>query len=53
VAELARWIPIDIIEWQYRHLLKATYWDVHRLVDWWAHQVISVLPLPEDVVFFS
>ena len=50
VAELARWTPIDITEWRCRRLLKATYWDVHRLVDWWAHQVISVLPPPEDGV---
>jgi len=37
-------------EWRCRRLLKATYWDVHRLIDWWAHQVISVLPPPEDGV---
>jgi len=34
LAELARWTPIDITEWRCRRLLKATYWDVHRLVDW-------------------
>jgi hypothetical protein len=50
VAELARWTPVDITEWRFRRLLKAPYWDVHRLVDWWAHQVISVLPPPEDGV---
>ena len=50
VAELARWTPVDVTEWRCRRLLKATYWDVHRLVDWWAHQVISVLPPPEDGV---
>jgi Transposase DDE domain len=50
VAELARWTPIHITEWRFRRLLKATYWDIHRLVDWWAHQVISVLPPPEDGV---
>ena len=50
VAELARWTPLDITEWRFRRLLKATYWDVHRLVDWWAPQVISVLPPPEDDV---
>jgi len=48
VAELARWTPIDITEWRLRRLLKATYWDVHRLIDWWAHQVILVLPPPQD-----
>ena len=50
VAELARWTPIEMTEWRCRRLLKATYWDVHRLIDWWAHQVISVLPPPEDGV---
>jgi hypothetical protein len=50
VAELARWTPIDITEWRFRRLLKATYWDVHRLIAWWAHQVISILPPPEDGV---
>jgi len=50
VAELARWIPINITEWRFRRLLKAPYWDVHALVDWWAHQAIAVLPPPEDGV---
>jgi hypothetical protein len=49
-AELARWTPIDITEWRGRRLLKSTYSNVHRLVDWWAHQVLSVLPPPEDGV---
>jgi hypothetical protein len=50
VVELARWTPIDITEWRFRRLLKATYWDVHRLIDWWAHQVMASLPPPEDGV---
>ena len=50
VAALARWTPSDITEWRFRRLLKAAYWDVHRLIDWWAHQVIAVLPPPEDGV---
>lgn len=50
VVELARWTPIDITEWRFRRLLKATYWDVHRLIDWWAHQVMAMLPPPEDGV---
>jgi hypothetical protein len=50
VAELARWTPIDITEWRFRRLLKATYWDVHGLVDGWAHQAMAVLPPPEDGV---
>ena len=50
VTALARWTPADITEWRFRRLLKATYWDVHRLIAWWAHQVISVLPPPQDGV---
>jgi hypothetical protein len=50
VAELARWTPSQITEWRCRRLLKATYWEAHRLIAWWAHQVISVLPPPEDGV---
>jgi len=50
VAELARWTPIDLTEWRFRRLLKADYWDVHGLVDWWAHQAMAVLPPPEDGV---
>ena len=50
VAALARWTPSDLTEWRCRRLLKAAYWDVHRLIDWWAHQVIAVLPPPEDGV---
>jgi hypothetical protein len=50
VAELARWIPINLAEWRFRRLLKADYWDVHGLVDWWAHQAMAVLPPPEDGV---
>ncbi len=50
VAELARWTPIDITEWRFRRLLKATYWDVHRLVDGWAHQAMARWPPPEDGV---
>jgi hypothetical protein len=50
VSELARWTPIDITEWRFRRVLKADYWDIHGLVDWWAHQAMAVLPPPEDGV---
>ena len=50
VSELARWTPIDIPQWRFCRVLKATDWDVHGLIAWWAHQAIAVLPPPEDGV---
>jgi hypothetical protein len=50
LAELARWTPGEVTVWRLRRLLKATYWDVHRLVEWWAQQALTLLPPPEDGV---
>ena len=50
LAELARWTPDEVTSWRWRRLLKATYWDVHGLVAWWAHQAFNTLPPPEDGV---
>ena len=50
LAELARWTPKDVTVWRLRRLLRATYWDVHRLVEWWAQQPLTLLPPPEDGV---
>jgi hypothetical protein len=48
LAELARWPPTDMPVWRLRRVLKATDWDVHRLVAWWAHQALHILPPPAD-----
>lgn len=50
LAEFARWTPAEVTSWRWRRLLKATYWDVHGLVAWWAHQALNTLPPPEDGV---
>jgi hypothetical protein len=50
LAELARWTPKDVTAWRWRRLLKATYGDIHRLVEWWAQQALMLLPPPEDGV---
>jgi Transposase DDE domain len=50
LAELARWTPKDVTVWRLRRLLRATYWDVHRLVEWWAQKALTLLPPPEDGV---
>ena len=50
LAELARWTPAEITAWRWRRLLKATYWNVHLLVEWWAQQALHTLPPPEERV---
>jgi hypothetical protein len=50
LAELARWTPTNVTVWRLRRVLRATYWDVHKLVEWWAQQALSLLPPPADGV---
>lgn len=50
LAELARWTPQDMTVWRLRRLLKATYGDIHKLVEWWAQQALTLLPPPADGV---
>jgi len=50
LAEFARWTPTAVTAWRLRRLLKATYWEVHVLVAWWAHEALSLFPPPEDGV---
>ena len=46
--ELACWSPRQITEWRLRRLLKASYWCVHLLIEWLAHDVMTQLPPAED-----
>ena len=46
--ELARWSPRQITEWRLRRLLKASYWCVHLLIEWLAHDVMAQLPPADD-----
>jgi Transposase DDE domain len=48
LAELARWTPAQVTVWRFRRLLKASYWNVHLLVEWWAQEALATLPPPSD-----
>jgi hypothetical protein len=48
LAELARWTPAQVTVWRLRRLLKASYWHVHLLVEWWAQEALHTLPPPKD-----
>lgn len=50
LTERARWTPGEVTVWRWRRVLKATYWDVHRLVEWGAHKALALLPPPADGV---
>lgn len=52
LAELARWTPSQITAWRFRRLLKAAYWDVHLLVEWWVQEALHTLPPPKDGTLF-
>ena len=45
---LARWTPAQVTVWRFRRLLKASYWNVHLLVEWWAQEALATLPPPSD-----
>lgn len=48
LAELARWTPVQVTAWRFRRLLKASYWDIHLLIEWWFQEAMQTLPAPED-----
>ena len=48
LEELARWTPVQITAWRLRRLLKAAYWDVPLLVEWWSQEALHTLPPPKD-----
>ena len=50
--ELARWSPRQITEWRLRRLLCASYGSIHLLIEWLAHDVIALLPPPEDGILY-
>jgi hypothetical protein len=45
---LARWMPAQVTVWGFRRLLKASYWNVGVLVEWWVQEALATLPPPED-----
>jgi hypothetical protein len=48
LADLAHWTPASITTWRFRRVLKATYWDVQLLVEWWVQEALTTLPPPKD-----
>ena len=52
LEELARWTPASITVWRFRRLLKASYWNIHLLVEWWAQEALNTLPPPSDGALF-
>jgi len=52
LEELARWTPIQSTAWRFRRLLKAVYWDVHLLGEWWSQEALNTLPPPKDGVLY-
>ncbi len=52
LEELARWTPAQITVWRFRRLLKASYWNIHVLVEWWVQEALNTLPPPKDGTLF-
>ena len=52
LKELSRWAPSFVTEWRFRRLLKAGYWSIHLVPDWFAQEVMQRLPIPEDRVIY-
>src|ERR1700756_5416521 len=52
LEELARWPPASITVWRFRRVLKATYWDVHLLREWWGQAALHTVPPPKDGILY-
>ena len=52
LEELARWTPAQVTVWRFRRLLKASYWNVHVLVEWWGQEALNTLLPPKDGTLF-
>jgi hypothetical protein len=48
LEELARWTPGSITAWRLRRVLKAAYWKIPLLVEWWVQEAFNPLPPPKD-----
>src|SRR5438874_11339187 len=45
LEELARWTPGSITAWRFRRMLKADYWNIYLLVEWWGQDALHTLLL--------
>ena len=52
LQEIARWNPQAVTEWRLRRLLKASYWSIHLLIEWFAQEVMAQLPPPDDGILY-
>ncbi len=52
LEEFSRWTPAAVTAWRLARLLKATYWNVHLLVEWMAQDLIANLPAPPDGILY-
>jgi hypothetical protein len=52
LQEMARWTPASITAWRFSRLLKASYWNIHLIVSWMAHDLIATLPPPTNRILF-
>lgn len=52
LEELVHWPPAQVTAWRLRRVLKAAYWDVHLLVEWWVQEALNTLPPPKDGTLF-
>jgi hypothetical protein len=52
LEEMARWTPATITAWRFGRLLKATYWNVHLIVSWLAHDLLMTLPAPPNGILY-
>jgi len=52
LAEMARWTPATMTAWRFGRVLKATSWNVHLLVRWWAQDLLATLPSPANGVLY-
>ena len=52
LEELAHWTPAQVTAWRFRRVLKAAYWNIHVLVEWWGQEALNTLPPPKDGTLF-
>jgi len=52
LQEIARWSPRAVTEWRLRRLLKASYWSIHLIIEWFAQEVMAQLPPPDDGILY-
>jgi hypothetical protein len=52
LAEMARWTPATITAWRFGRLLQATYWNIHLIISWLAHDLMATLPAPANGIVY-